>query len=131
MCSGVRKPAQPLGGAAAARPDRLRFAAAGVTVVLWASAFVAIRSAAGISLQAGARGATLYAVPALTVVMSWGILGEVHRPAALAGGALCLAGVAISRRRQTPPTGKDRTSAPTGHGTQQVSVKPCRESPKQ
>ncbi|MGA8461255.1 MAG: DMT family transporter [Streptosporangiaceae bacterium] len=51
----------------------------------------------------GALGATIYAVPALTVLMSWGILGEVPRGAALAGGALCLTGVAISRRRQPKP----------------------------
>ncbi len=51
----------------------------------------------------GALGATIYAVPALTVLMSWGILGEVPRGAALAGGTLCLTGVAISRRRQPKP----------------------------
>jgi drug/metabolite transporter (DMT)-like permease len=52
---------------------------------------------------AGATGAIVYAVPALTVLLSWGILGEVPRSAALAGGALCLAGVAISRRRGQRP----------------------------
>jgi drug/metabolite transporter (DMT)-like permease len=51
----------------------------------------------------GALGATVYAVPALTVLMSWGILGEVPRAATLAGGALCLTGVAISRRRPGKP----------------------------
>ncbi len=50
----------------------------------------------------GAMGATVYAIPPLTVLMSWGILGEVPRGAALAGGALCLAGVAISRRQPKP-----------------------------
>jgi drug/metabolite transporter (DMT)-like permease len=50
-------------------------------------------------MPAGALGATIYAVPALTVLMSWGILGEVPRGATLAGGALCLAGVALSRRQ--------------------------------
>jgi drug/metabolite transporter (DMT)-like permease len=44
-------------------------------------------------------GATIYAIPPLTVLMSWLILGEVPRGPALAGGALCLIGVAISRRR--------------------------------
>jgi hypothetical protein len=43
-------------------------------------------------------GATVYAIPALTVLMSWGILGEVPSWPALAGGTLCLAGVAIGRR---------------------------------
>lgn len=55
---------------------------------------------------AGSMGATVYAVPALTVLMSWGILGEVPRFAALAGGALCLTGVAISRRRGREPAGR-------------------------
>jgi drug/metabolite transporter (DMT)-like permease len=48
---------------------------------------------------AGKMGATIYAIPSLTVLMSWLILGEVPRGPALAGGALCLIGVAISRRR--------------------------------
>jgi drug/metabolite transporter (DMT)-like permease len=52
---------------------------------------------------AGTMGAAVYAVPALTVLMSWGILGEVPRWGALAGGALCIAGVAISRRRRREP----------------------------
>jgi drug/metabolite transporter (DMT)-like permease len=47
-------------------------------------------------------GATIYAIPALTVLMSWGILGEVPHWLTFAGGALCLAGVAIARRRGVP-----------------------------
>jgi drug/metabolite transporter (DMT)-like permease len=42
-------------------------------------------------------GATTYLVPALTVLLAWAILGEVPGWLALAGGALCLAGVALSR----------------------------------
>ncbi len=48
---------------------------------------------------AGRMGATTYAVPALVVLMSWLALGEVPGPLTLAGGALCLAGVAVSRSR--------------------------------
>ncbi len=48
---------------------------------------------------AGRMGATTYAVPALVVLMSWLALGEVPAPLAFAGGALCLGGVALSRRR--------------------------------
>ncbi|MER6347475.1 DMT family transporter [Streptomyces sp. NPDC001595] len=48
---------------------------------------------------AGRMGATTYAVPALVVLMSWLALGEVPGPFTLAGGALCLAGVAVSRSR--------------------------------
>ncbi|MFE5138775.1 DMT family transporter [Streptomyces fagopyri] len=44
-------------------------------------------------------GATTYAVPALVVAMSWLFLGEIPGVLTLAGGALCLAGVAVSRSR--------------------------------
>ncbi|MEU2601126.1 DMT family transporter [Streptomyces hirsutus] len=48
---------------------------------------------------ASRMGATTYAVPALVVLMSWLALGEVPGPLTLLGGALCLAGVAVSRSR--------------------------------
>ncbi|WP_151774663.1 DMT family transporter [Streptomyces abyssomicinicus] len=48
---------------------------------------------------ASRMGATTYAVPALVVAMSWVFLGEVPGLVTLAGGALCLAGVAVSRSR--------------------------------
>jgi drug/metabolite transporter (DMT)-like permease len=54
---------------------------------------------------AGKMGATTYAVPALVVLMSWAILGEIPQALAFLGGALCLAGVAISRRRGASVTG--------------------------
>ncbi|WP_280889765.1 DMT family transporter [Streptomyces sp. LBL] len=57
---------------------------------------------------AGRMGATTYAVPALVVVMSWLALGEVPGLLTLAGGALCLAGVAVSRSRRRA----GRTTAP-------------------
>ncbi|ANH90789.1 MULTISPECIES: DMT family transporter [unclassified Streptomyces] len=44
-------------------------------------------------------GATTYAVPALVVLMSWLVLGEVPGLLTLGGGVLCLAGVAVSRSR--------------------------------
>jgi drug/metabolite transporter (DMT)-like permease len=47
---------------------------------------------------AGKMGATTYLVPALTVLMSWAILGQLPGWLADVGGVLCLAGVAISRR---------------------------------
>ncbi|MFG2431900.1 DMT family transporter [Streptomyces sp. NPDC048590] len=50
---------------------------------------------------AGRMGATTYAVPALVVLMSWLLLDEVPAPLAVAGGLLCLAGVAVSRGRGT------------------------------
>jgi drug/metabolite transporter (DMT)-like permease len=48
---------------------------------------------------ASRMGATTYAVPALVVLMSWLVLGEVPGLLTLAGGVLCLAGVAVSRTR--------------------------------
>ncbi|MFE7580998.1 DMT family transporter [Streptomyces gardneri] len=48
---------------------------------------------------AGRMGATTYAVPALVVLLAWLFLGELPGPLTLAGGALCLAGVAVSRSR--------------------------------
>ncbi|MFF8675504.1 DMT family transporter [Streptomyces sp. NPDC015242] len=48
---------------------------------------------------ASRMGATTYAAPALVVLMSWLFLGEVPGLLTLAGGALCLAGVAVSRSR--------------------------------
>lgn len=48
---------------------------------------------------AGKMGATTYLVPAVVVLMSWAALGEVPGWLTLLGGALCLAGVAVSRSR--------------------------------
>jgi drug/metabolite transporter (DMT)-like permease len=61
--------------------------------------------------SASKMGATTYLVPALTVLMSWAILGQVPAWLALAGGMLCLAGVALSRGRpRTPATRLARIS---------------------
>ncbi|WP_051855687.1 DMT family transporter [Streptomyces sp. NRRL B-1347] len=48
-------------------------------------------------------GATTYAVPALVVLLSWAALHEVPGAVTLGGGALCLAGVAVSRSRSRRP----------------------------
>lgn len=48
---------------------------------------------------AGKMGATTYAVPAIVVLMAWLLLGEVPGWLTLLGGAVCLAGVAVSRTR--------------------------------
>ncbi|WP_203236769.1 DMT family transporter [Nocardia panacis] len=49
--------------------------------------------------SAGKLGVTTYAVPALVVFLSWAVLGEVPGPLTILGGALCLAGVAVSRSK--------------------------------
>lgn len=49
--------------------------------------------------SAGKMGATTYAAPALVVLMSWLLLSEVPGWLTLAGGVICLGGVAVSRSR--------------------------------
>jgi drug/metabolite transporter (DMT)-like permease len=86
---------------------------------------------------AGKMGATIYAIPALTVLMSWAVLGEFPRWPALVGGALCLAGVAISRRRgkrarraKPPPSGSPRATKATALGKQGDHL-PASPAPRQ
>jgi drug/metabolite transporter (DMT)-like permease len=50
-------------------------------------------------MDAGRLTATTYAVPAVSVLLSWLLLSEVPTAYGLVGGAICLVGVAISRRR--------------------------------
>lgn len=52
---------------------------------------------------AGRLAAATYAAPPIVVLMSWTLLGEIPAPLALAGGVLCLAGVAVATRRPAPP----------------------------
>lgn len=49
--------------------------------------------------DAGRMTATTLAVPAIVIMLSWFILGELPTVLGMIGGALCLLGVAISRRR--------------------------------
>jgi drug/metabolite transporter (DMT)-like permease len=48
---------------------------------------------------AGRMGATVYAVPVVAIGLGWLFLAETPAGLAIAGGALCLVGVAVSRRR--------------------------------
>jgi drug/metabolite transporter (DMT)-like permease len=50
--------------------------------------------------SAGQLSSSSYLVPALAVVMSWAVLGEVPPALAFAGGTLCLLGVAVTRLRR-------------------------------
>lgn len=50
------------------------------------------------STTAGRLGSTTYLVPPIAIGMGWLLLGEVPPGLAFAGGALCLAGVALARR---------------------------------
>ncbi|MCL7379273.1 DMT family transporter [Streptomyces sp. 35G-GA-8] len=65
---------------------------------------------------AGRMGATTYAVPALVVLMAWLLLDEIPGLFTLAGGALCLAGVAVSRSRARRGAVVARHDGPTAAG---------------
>jgi drug/metabolite transporter (DMT)-like permease len=47
---------------------------------------------------AGRMGSTTYLVPPIAILLGWALLAETPPPLALAGGALCLAGVIWARR---------------------------------
>lgn len=61
-------------------------------------------------MSASNLGVTTYLVPPITVVMAWVLLSEVPPPLAYAGGVLCLAGVALARRK---PRSRKRDAEPT------------------
>jgi drug/metabolite transporter (DMT)-like permease len=64
--------------------------------------------------NAGRLAAMTYLVPPLSILFGWLLLGEVPPALAIAGGALCLVGVGITRRRPSPVTAsKDRALLPT------------------
>jgi drug/metabolite transporter (DMT)-like permease len=65
---------------------------------------------------AGRMGATTYLVPALVVLMSWAVLDEVPGPLTLAGGVLCLLGVAVARRGGGAPA-RAAATAPVPGGS--------------
>ncbi len=61
-----------------------------VAFALWAFALA--------RTTAGRLGSTTYLVPPLSVLLGWAILDETPAGLALAGGAVCLAGVVVARR---------------------------------
>jgi drug/metabolite transporter (DMT)-like permease len=66
-------------------------------------------------MDAGKLGVTTYVVPPLVILLGWLLLDEVPPLLALVGGAVCLAGVAISRRRSVvrPPVPVPQEASPT------------------
>ena len=50
-------------------------------------------------IEAGKLAATTYLVPGTTILISWLVLGEIPTIWGLVGGVICLAGVALTRRR--------------------------------
>jgi drug/metabolite transporter (DMT)-like permease len=63
---------------------------------------------------AGRLAAATYAVPPIVVLLSWTLLGEFPAPLALAGGVLCLAGVAVATRPAPPAIASRVRKAVTG-----------------
>lgn len=61
---------------------------------------------------AGRMGATTYVVPALVVAMSWLLLDEVPGRLTLAGGVICLAGVAVARAGRAPAPAEPSPNGP-------------------
>ena len=49
-------------------------------------------------MTAGRLASLAYLIPVVTVLLAWALLGETPPALAAAGGALCLAGVALARR---------------------------------
>ncbi|TVT61272.1 DMT family transporter [Amycolatopsis rhizosphaerae] len=58
---------------------------------------------------AGRMGATTYLVPVVVILLSWVAVGEIPAPLSFAGGAMCLAGVAVARRK--PKSDKQKGDA--------------------
>lgn len=78
---------------------------------------------------AGRMGATTYAVPALVVLMSWLALDEIPGWLTMAGGALCLAGVAVSRSRARAVTAAPSGEVVGGRPDATRTTAPTRERP--
>ena len=53
-------------------------------------------------IEAGKLAATTYLVPGTTILISWLLLNEIPTVWGLAGGVVCLVGVALTRRRSRP-----------------------------
>ncbi len=65
---------------------------------------------------AGRMGSTTYLVTPIAIALGWLLLGETPPALALLGGALCLAGVAVARRRgYRSDISSLTTSRPSGH----------------
>jgi drug/metabolite transporter (DMT)-like permease len=50
-------------------------------------------------MEAGRLGSLNYLIPVVAILLGWAVLGETPPQPAIAGGALCLVGVALARRR--------------------------------
>jgi drug/metabolite transporter (DMT)-like permease len=65
-------------------------------------------------MDAGSLGVSTYLVPPVVILLGWLLLAEVPPPLAIVGGAVCLAGVALSRRRPRVVRGTPVGPPPAG-----------------
>lgn len=72
-------------------------------------------------MNAGAASATTLAIPAIAIVLSWLTLQETPSALAMCGGAIALAGVALTRRSPKPAAA---SAAPTNKANQ---IDPCHD----
>jgi len=61
---------------------------------------------------AGRMGSTTYLVPPIAILLGWLLLDETPPALAFAGGALCLAGVYVARRRVSPAEAASSAPSP-------------------
>jgi drug/metabolite transporter (DMT)-like permease len=74
-------------------------------------------------MSASSLGVTTYLVPPITVLMAWVLLDETPPAMAYVGGALCLAGVALARRRPAP---ESATGSRAATGRPSLPERPAR-----
>jgi drug/metabolite transporter (DMT)-like permease len=94
---------------------------AGATAVAWTVYLGLAPTALGFATwayalrrtSAGRLASLAYLIPVVAILLGWALLGETPRWLAAAGGALCLAGVALARRRGAP--------LPTARGSREQS----------
>ena len=79
--------------------------------------------------SAGALAATSLVVPALVIVLSWLVLSEVPTPLRIAGGVLCLAGVAMTRGLIRLPRRRARASAVSVASGPVIQSRPVQSMP--
>lgn len=78
---------------------------------------------------AGVTASSSYAVPGLSILLSWAFLAETPTAWGMVGGAACLVGVAVSRlnprRRRTAPTATPARPAESERPTASPAGAPC------
>jgi drug/metabolite transporter (DMT)-like permease len=86
-------------------------AAAGGAAIAWTIYLGVVPTALGFATwtfalgrtSAGRMGSIVYLIPVVAILLGWVVLGERPPRLAAAGGALCLAGVYLARRRNQSP----------------------------